>query len=275
MKVRTVVIAFAVVAAVGVSLSFGCTRRRLSLAENIAQADAIVVGRVAEIETKRWSLALFERDSDGKLPLLTFFYDLAVLHPETVLKADSDSMVNKADTSNPVAWMHMAYWTPGQTTIPLSDYSQPGPAAHKDDRHIWLLRRDLIFTGVHFLREVEEVTDAKIQYIKEIVADEHALQLRGAYSEISQSIFGSQLALLQALNVQSSPVESEFLFSFYESAKQQYPDFYSSYTFESYINFLNSSGLVNTENGKQFITVIGRDFLAFLTESCINTNRAY
>ena len=55
MKVRTVVIALTVVAAVDVSLSFGTgSRRRLSLAEKIAQANVIVVGKVAEIENKRY-----------------------------------------------------------------------------------------------------------------------------------------------------------------------------------------------------------------------------
>ena len=266
MKVRTVVIALIVLAAVGVSLSFGARRRTFSLAEKIAQADAIVVGRVAEIETKRYSRTLFEPDSDGKQPVWTTFYDLAVLHPETVLKADSDSMVNKVDKSNPVAWMHMAFETPA--------FQSSFPTARQDDYQIWFLRRDFL-SGGRFIREVEEVTDAKIQEIKEILADEEALQLRCAYSEINHSIFGSQLALLQALNVQSSPVESEFLFSFYESAKQQYPDFYSSYTFESYVSYLQSAGLVNTERGKSSITELGRDFLAFLTESCIDTNRAY
>ena len=116
----------------------------------------------------------------------TTFYNVAVLHPETVLKWNSDSMVNKADKSNPVAWMSMAYQMPGQPEAFQTGY----PAARKDDHRIWFLHRDHIYTFLHFLKEVEEVTDAKIQYIKEIVADEHALQLRGAYSEINHSIFG-------------------------------------------------------------------------------------
>ena len=109
-----------------------------------------------------------------------------------------------------------------------------------------------------------------------VLAKHHAnLQIRSAYSEINHLIFGSQLALLQALNVQQDPVEMEFLVSFYESAVQQYPDFYETYSFESYINFFKSVGMVNTENGKYFITVLGRGFLTFLTESGINTRRYY
>lgn len=110
----------------------------------------------------------------------------------------------------------------------------------------------------------------------QVLAKHHAnLQIRSAYAEINHLIFESQLALLQALNVQPEPVEIEFLVSFYESAKQKHPDFYETYSFESYINFLKSVGMVNTENGKYFITVLGRGFLTFLTESGISTRRYY
>ena len=109
-----------------------------------------------------------------------------------------------------------------------------------------------------------------------ILAKHHAnLQIRSAYSEINNLIFGSQLALLQALNIQPSPVESDFLVSFYESAKQQYPEFYESYSFEAYVNFLKSVGMVNTEEGRYFLTVLGRGFLGYLVESGINTRRYY
>ena len=109
-----------------------------------------------------------------------------------------------------------------------------------------------------------------------VLAKHHAnLQIRSGYAEINNLIFGSQLALLQALNIQSDPVESEFLMSFYESAKQQYPDFYESYSFEAYVNFLKSVCMVNTKGGKYFITVLGRGFLAFLVESGISARRYY
>jgi hypothetical protein len=107
-----------------------------------------------------------------------------------------------------------------------------------------------------------------------VLAKHHAnLQIRSAYSEINRLIFGSQLALLQALNVQSQPVER--LISFYESAKQRYPDFYKTYSFESYINFIKSVRLVKTEGGKFFITTFGRGFLMYLIESGINIVRHY
>ncbi len=111
--------------------------------------------------------------------------------------------------------------------------------------------------------------------IKVLTKHHASLQIRIAYTEIYYSIFGSQIALLQALNIQINPVESEFLVSFYDAAKQQYPEVYNSYSFESYINFLKSVGYVNTDQGKYFITFLGRGFLTFLAESGKNPSRMY
>ena len=109
-----------------------------------------------------------------------------------------------------------------------------------------------------------------------VLAKHHAnLQIRSKYAATNSLIFGSQIELLQALNIQNNPVESAFLLSFYEGAKREYPDAYANSTFESYINFIKTFGLINTEDGKYFITVLGRGFLTYLTESGINTKRAY
>ncbi len=109
-----------------------------------------------------------------------------------------------------------------------------------------------------------------------VLAKHHAnLQIRSGYFEAYNLIFGSQILLLQALNVQREPVESQFLVTFYESAKNQYPDFYSSYTFESYINFMKTVGFINTEHGKYFITVLGRGFLTYLVETGSNLRKIF
>lgn len=127
-----------------------------------------------------------------------------------------------------------------------------------------------IYTSLEQLNVQSETEKVKV------LAKHHAnLQIRSVYSEINHLIFGSQIALLQALNIQPDPVETEFLISYYESAKQQYEDFYGSYSFESYVNFLKSAGMVNTKEGKYFLTLLGRGFLSFLTESGINAKRPY
>ena len=123
------------------------------------------------------------------------------------------------------------------------------------------------------LKQLGIVSDA--EKIK-VLAKHHAnLQINSNYSLINSLIFGSQIELLQALNVQASPVEVEFLFSFYEAAKKEYPEAYANNTFENYINFIKSFGLINMENGKYFITVLGRGFLTYLAENGINTKRVF
>jgi hypothetical protein len=123
------------------------------------------------------------------------------------------------------------------------------------------------------LESLELKTDS--EKLKVLLTHHADLHIRNTFSEINHLIYGSQLALLQALNVQPDKVESEFLASFFEGAKKQFPDFYKSYSFENYLNFLKATGLVNTEGGKYFITVLGRGFLRFITENGINTNRIY
>lgn len=122
------------------------------------------------------------------------------------------------------------------------------------------------------LRELEIQSDS--EKVKVLAKHYANLQIRSGYEEINRRIYGSQLDLLQALNAQSS-VEDQFLKSFYERAKQQYSDDYENYSFEAYLNFLLSTGMVNIKDGNYFITVLGRGFLAFLVESGISTKRLY
>lgn len=150
------------------SQNAAASRPKLSLAQKTAAADAIVVGKVAEIEGKRYSLTLFKKGSFGKQPAMTTLYDLAVLHPQTVIKTDCTSMVNKADGANPIAWMHMAFETPGQPRV----ISYSGPAAGKGDHRVWFLRHDTVLTGNYFLRESEAITAVTIREIKALVASQ-------------------------------------------------------------------------------------------------------
>ena len=101
------------------------------------------------------------------------------------------------------------------------------------------------------------------------------VQLINEYLETNRLIYGSQLELLVALKFHESPVENEFLITFYERASQQYPDCYISYSFEGYINFLKVRGLVSMKNNKYLITYLGQDFLAYLEKSGIAINRPY
>lgn len=108
-------------------------------------------------------LTLFEKDSDGQKPALTTYYDLAVLYPEAVIKADGGSLV-----SNPLAQMHMAFPTPGQGGRLCDDLWSP--VASNGEYRIWFLRRDMILTGHYFIRGAQDVTEGRVKEIKTLVA---------------------------------------------------------------------------------------------------------
>jgi predicted transcriptional regulator len=103
------------------------------------------------------------------------------------------------------------------------------------------------------------------------------LQIRSTYIQINSSIFNSQLLLLQALNTQTSNVELSFFDSYYKAAKNSHPDQYETYSFEAWLNYMKSSGLIITEDEKYIITAFGRGFLTALTEAGVgvNTKRMY
>jgi hypothetical protein len=101
-------------------------------------------------------------------------------------------------------------------------------------------------------------------------------QMRYGYAHAERYIFGSQIALLHALNVAPAEcVEEEYLRSFYEGARAQYPNEYVNYDFQSWLNFLKTNGLINSKDGNHVLTLRGRGFLAYLTESGINLSRPF
>jgi len=67
-KARTTVIVSAVAAALGLIVAIGtdASEIALTLAEKTAQADAIVVGKVAEVEPRRYALTLDRRKTSQK-----------------------------------------------------------------------------------------------------------------------------------------------------------------------------------------------------------------
>ena len=170
-------------------------------------------------------------------------------HGDTTLDFGQDTGINPADR---------------QTNVKIADAVPDGPLgliAESEGR---------IYSSLDELKLTTDEEKLKV------LAKHHAnLQLQSEYVDINQHIFGSQIALLQALNVQPTPVEPEFLESFYSVAKQRHPDEFENYSFESYINFLKTRGLIRSEEGCYFLTVLGRGFLSFLTERGINAHRAY
>jgi hypothetical protein len=94
-------------------------------------------------------------------------------------------------------------------------------------------------------------------------------------SRIYNFIYGSQIKLLQKLN-SGGQFPKEKIKYFYDAAKDIWPDLYNNYSFEQYMNFLSSAGLVViSSNGVVTLTSLGQDFLRFLIEDNRPTDKAF
>lgn len=86
------------------------------------------------------------------------------------------------------------------------------------------------------------------------------------FDTIYNSIFGSQIRLLEDLNT-LRPSTKETLSHYYQSAKLNNPSFFENYAYEDYLDFLANFNLIIKEDGIYQITILGVDFLKYLTES--------
>jgi len=53
--------------------------------------------------------------------------------------------------------------------------------------------------------------------------------------------------------------------SYYDDTVKKWPNFFVGYSYDAYINFLKNSNLVLEKNGYLLITILGVEFLQYLT----------
>jgi hypothetical protein len=151
-----------------------------TITERVAEADAVVVGKVADVESKRFAFTLYEKGSDGGKAVMQVYYDLAVLRPDAVLKTDDEHIVDHpAGEGNGVGWIRAAYRTPRQKGPMIIDEDQYVASASRGEEGIWLLQRDhLLNRGQYFIVWKEPTKESTIQAIKKAVAEEQARERR-------------------------------------------------------------------------------------------------
>jgi hypothetical protein len=93
-----------------------------------------------------------------------------------------------------------------------------------------------------------------------------ATELENRFLRTDSLIWGSQIAILETMNSQRlTGLSREALREFYDNASVQYPGTYTRYSFDQYINFLKTSGLISEVNNMFHITILGVEFLGWLT----------
>lgn len=97
-------------------------------------------------------------------------------------------------------------------------------------------------------------------------------QLEAAFERIYNLIFGSQIAGLRELNTRGRVTGNEAR-EFFKGVKSRFADFYKGYSFEAWLGFLVSNGLVVRDQDILQITDLGRDFLIYLTGRRLPENK--
>ena len=127
-----------------------------------------------------------------------------------------------------------------------------------------LIRADLIALGMSENEQIDIL-------IKHLAVTQLCLRAEIVYREI----FGSQIALMKFLNRTSVGTRAQLLL-FYEEAKSQFPNIYESYSFDQYLTYLLSRGLVLTERNEEYsLTIAGKEFLKWLTETNLGENKLF
>lgn len=99
------------------------------------------------------------------------------------------------------------------------------------------------------------------------------LLIGGLFERTYNFIFGSQILLLERLN--SGPLTMDNLKEFHERARAAFPDIYKNYTFEQWLNFLESFALIaRTQDGMFTITHRARGFLRYVIDNGYTTQKA-
>jgi len=114
--------------------------------------------------------------------------------------------------------------------------------------------------------KVEGISDDSDK-VKTLHKYAQALYLIFTFERIYNIIFGSQLYILDCVNTESRETKTS-LKRFYDSAVQNFPNFYSNYAYQEYFQFLITFELIIINDDETcHITWLGRDFLKYLVEN--------
>lgn len=118
--------------------------------------------------------------------------------------------------------------------------------------------------------------DGRVEAIPALVKNLAAAILAAEFESIYNSIFGSQLAMLNHLNSRIPNGDTaESLKQFYSNAAAAYPALYATKSFEEYLSFLVSRLLIKESDGKYHLTNKGKEFLVQIVRTGYTLNKFY
>lgn len=128
------------------------------------------------------------------------------------------------------------------------------------------IRADL--AKLHLNEKPEKAVDLIIEHLA-------ISQLLHAAERLYRLIFGSQIAVLNHLNLSGSATEEQIQ-EFYNRASLRFPGLYSKYSFKEYLGFLKSQSLIATEDNANYtITLAGKMFLQWMVANGISDAKPF
>ncbi|HZK97536.1 MAG TPA: hypothetical protein VFC67_25265 [Prolixibacteraceae bacterium] len=149
-------------------------------------------------------------------------------------------------------------------------------AKSKIDRIVGIFRPETIETFRNFVEDESEITNLKTESekIDRLMNYSCIIYIMKNFDTIYNSIFGSQIRILEKLNT-LTPSTRESLKKFYEIAKKSNSPFFDNYSYEKYLEFLFDFTLIREDSDAISLTILGIDFLKYLTESNKDVNKPY
>lgn len=144
------------------------------------------------------------------------------------------------------------------------------------DRVVGLFRPETIETFREEVSKETEVSKLKTdeEKIERLTNYGSLLYIMRHFDILYNNIFGSQIRILEYVNSHSQITHESIKF-IYENAKKNHPKFYDDYSYDEYLNFLFAYTLIREDDGILNITILGIDFLKYLTESNKDVNKLY
>jgi hypothetical protein len=103
-----------------------------------------------------------------------------------------------------------------------------------------------------------------------------AALIREVWERMNAIILGSQLRLIELASGNSFGITDKEIADIYQGAATQYPDYYRRFTFDAWLDFLTSSGLLQKRSDNAYsLTPVGRGFLKYLIDQGFSLTSRY
>jgi len=142
------------------------------------------------------------------------------------------------------------------------------------DRAIYLFQPETIQLFKDAVAQETEIEKLRtdVEKIDRLTNYSCFIYLMRHFDIIYNAIFGSQIRILEKLNT-LRPATRDSLKFYYELAKNSKIEFFENYSYDQYLDFLFSYSLIREDDDKISLTILGSDFLKYLTETNKDINK--